>query len=174
MIHFLIFLREIQNCELAVVFLCGPVVGFGRLPLITERAQLFSIAVVGDRYAPKSCSLIERNTFVAGAAPGPFRIPGVLSDCSNTQVGFAVIKTVVVNMIDNHIIGGFEYRAVHGKPVPFAFYKNRANRVEGRAAIDNIPFTFGKPKIIIRIDDSVLAPRKQYPAKSIAVANPPI
>ena len=51
---------------------------------------------------------------------------------------------------------------------------NPANRVEGRAAFDGVPFAFGKPKIIIQIDDGELTLGQQYPAKAIAVANPPI
>ena len=51
---------------------------------------------------------------------------------------------------------------------------NPANRVEGRAAFDGIPFVFREPKIIIRIDDGVLSLAQRYPTERIAVTNPPI
>ena len=98
----------------------------------------------------------------------------VLGAGRRAQIGPAVVKAVMVNMIHKHIIGDFEHLAVHVEFAPFAPSVNPTSRVERRAALDGKPFTFGKPKIIIRIDDGVLSPRQRYPAKGIAVANPPI
>jgi len=48
------------------------------------------------------------------------------------------------------------------------------NRVEGRGTFDGVPFAFGKPKIIIRIDDGVFTSRERYPAERVAVPNQPV
>ena len=165
---------EIQTCEPAVVFCCGPVVGFGRFALVAEMAQEFSFAAAGDRCSPQPPFLIETDAFVAGGAPATVCVPGVLRDGSQAQIGLTVVETVVVDVIDKHIIGGFEHVAVHVEPVSFAPFSGRANRVGGQAAFGGEPFVSGKPEKIVRIDDSELALGQRYPAERIAVPKPPI
>jgi len=98
----------------------------------------------------------------------------ILGAGRRAQIGLAVVKAIAINMIDNHIIGDFEHLTVHVEFAPFAPSVNPMSRVERRAALDGEPFTLGKANIIIRIDDGVLSPCQRYPAKGIAVANPPI
>ena len=138
------------------------VISFGRLALVTEMAQEFSLAAAGDRCSPQPSVLIERDAFVAGAL---LSVVSVLSGGGRAQVGLAVVKAVVVDVIDNHIIGDSEHFAVHGEPVPFALFENRANRIEGRAAFYGVPIALGEPEIIVRIDDGVLALGQRYPAE---------
>jgi hypothetical protein len=80
----------------------------------------------------------------------------------------------LVNVIDKHIIRDIDYLTVHTDTITFAPSPNRAGRVECRTTFDNKPFVFGKAKIIIRIDDGVLALRKRYPAEGVAVAQAPV
>ena len=157
-----------------MVFHCSPVVGFGRLNLVAEIAQVFSLAAADDGRPPQPPFLVQPDAFAAVAAAGPACVPGVLSDGSRAQIGLAVVKAVAVNMIDKLIIGGSAYFAVHVEPVSFAPFSGRANRVEGRAAFGGEPFMSGEAKIIIRIDDGELALGQGYPAEWIAVPKPPI
>lgn len=98
----------------------------------------------------------------------------ILGAGRRAKIGLAIIKTILVNVIDKHIIRNFDYLTVHADTITFAPIPNRASRVECRAAPDNKPFVFGKPKIIIRIDDGVLALCKRYPAEGVAVAQAPV
>lgn len=166
---------KIQRRKLSMVLLRSQVVSFGRLAPIAETAQVFSLAAAGDVRPPQSLFLIETNAFVAGEAPATVCIPGVLSDGCRAEIGLAIIKTILVNMIDIHIIWDFKHLSVHVVPALFAiFVDNRANSVEGQTAFGGEPFAFGEPKIIIRIDDGVLVPRQRYPAEGIAVVKPSI
>ena len=99
----------------------------------------------------------------------------VLSSGRRAEIGLAIVKTVVIDMIDKHTIGNFAHLTMHIELTFFAvFGGNPANRVECRAAFDGVPFALGKPKIIIRIDDGELTLSKRYPAEGVAVANSPI
>ena len=80
----------------------------------------------------------------------------------------------MIDVIDKHIIGDFDYLTVHADTITFDPSVNRAGRVECRAALGGEPFMFGESKIIIRIDDSVLALGKRYPAEGVAVAQAPV
>ncbi len=157
-----------------MVFDGRPVVGFGRLDLVAERSQIFSLAITGNVHSPQAPSLLEPDAFVAGAAPAPAGVKGILSVGGHAQIGFAIVKTVVINMIDDFIIGGSAYLAVYVEPASFAPFEDCGNCIKSRGAFYGVPVALGKPEEIIRIDDSELAFGQSYPAEGIAVPKPPV
>ena len=98
----------------------------------------------------------------------------VLREGGWAEIGFAIIKTVVIDVIDQHIIGDLAYLAMHEVHVSFARRANPTSRVVRRAALGRKPFISAKPQEIIRIDDGELALGQRYPAERIAVSNAPI
>ena len=99
----------------------------------------------------------------------------VLGGGCRAEIGLAIVKTVMVNMIYKHTIGDFDYFAVHIELALFTLFGiNPANCVKGRTTLDSVPFAFGKPKIIIRIDDGELTLTQRYPAESVPVPQAPI
>ena len=91
------------------------------------------------------------------------------------EIGLAIVEAIVIDMIDERIIGDLAYFAVHIEAAFLALCgDNRANRVAGQAASGGKPFVFGKPKEVVRIDEGVFALGQQYPAERIAVPEPPI
>ncbi len=98
----------------------------------------------------------------------------VLREGGWAEIGFAIIKTVVIDVIDQHIIGDLAYLAMHEVHVSFARRANPTSRVVHRAALGRKPFISAKPEEIVRIDDGELALGQRYPAERIAVPQPPI
>lgn len=73
------------------------------------------------------------------------------------------------------MIGCFDNLAVHKEHRAIAtFGRLCAHSVVTAGPADYVPFVHGQTPVILRIDDSVLAPRQRYPAEGIAVANPAI
>ena len=79
-----------------------------------------------------------------------------------TQIGLAIIETVVIDVIDEHVVGHFAYFAVHVVPASLARWVNPMSRVEGRAALGGEPFAPGKREVVVRIDDGELALGQAY------------
>jgi len=67
----------------------------------------------------------------------------VLREGGWAEIGLAIIKTVVIDVIDQHIIGDFAYLAMHEVTASFACSVNPMSRVVRRAALDGEPFEFG-------------------------------
>ena len=98
----------------------------------------------------------------------------VLCEGGWAEIGLAIIKPVVIDVIDQHIIGNFAYLAMHEVTASFACSVDPMSRVVRRAPLGGEPLEFGKSKIIIRIDDGVLALGKRYPAEGVAVSDSPV
>ena len=126
--------------------------------------------------APLFPPLIQPDPFISRAAIAGtlLSVAYVLREGGRAQIGLAIIKTVVIDVIDQHIIGDFAYLAVHEVPASFARSVNPISRVERRAALGGKPFISGEPEEIVRIDEGELALSQRYPAERIAVPNAPI
>ena len=98
----------------------------------------------------------------------------VLREGGRAEIGLAIIKTVVIDVIDQHIIGDFAYLAMHEVHASFARWANPTSRVVRRAALGGKPFISAQAQEIIRIDEGELALGQWYPAERIAVPNAPI
>lgn len=87
----------------------------------------------------------------------------------------SVVQAVAIGMVHDHIVRDFEYLAVHGKLALFSVLgRDSPGGVKSAAHFCDVPFVFDQVGVIVGVDDGVLALTQWYPAKGIAVPNPPI
>ena len=80
----------------------------------------------------------------------------------------------MIDVIHYEMVGRVQYFTVHPDPdFPFP-WAGTTDGIESVAALDSMPFVLIQSLEILRIDDSVFALRKRYPAEPIAVAAPAV
>lgn len=86
-------IREIQYCELFIVFFCGFIVCLSGVNLIEEVAEMLSFSIDADRGSPFFGLFVVPDTSVlrGGVDLGIAGVPGVLCGSGGAEVGFAVV-----------------------------------------------------------------------------------
>jgi hypothetical protein len=104
-----------------------------------------------------------------------YPVVAVLHGCGASQVGYAIIEAVMVDVIDEKMAGRIENLAVHLNMFPlFITYMDPADGVISVFGLVGVPFVFIQSLEIFRIDDGVLSLSKRYPAESVAVTRPAV
>ena len=100
--------------EPAVVFGGGPVVGSGGVDFFDEIAEVVALVVGGYLGGPFATPLVPVDAFVLrGLVPDAAQVPAVLGECTQAQVGSAVVQAVVVYVVNDEMVGGAGDLAVH-------------------------------------------------------------
>ena len=95
------FLREIWAGEFFVVLSRGIVVCPGGVDFVGEISEVFSPAVKDDCGPPHAFVGGEPPALIAGAGVSLLRVPGVLGDGRQAQIGPAVVEAGAVHMVDD-------------------------------------------------------------------------
>jgi hypothetical protein len=119
------------------------------------------------------------HTLVAGGArdAGFSSIPAVLGESDNSQVGASVVQAVMVDMVNESVVGDAEYLAMHTDlvlPCWAALCLSRALGIISEAAFRRIPSVLRKPRIVLLVNYCIFALRQPYPAEGVAIAYPAI
>lgn len=153
-----------------VVCLCG-------LHFVVEASEVPALAVAAYLDVPFLRFLVEAHAFVlrGWVLFEVYAVVAVLPVCCRSQVSFSIVEAIMVDVIDVQVIGQIENLAVHQNMLPCALADTHrpvcVTRVPG---LIGLPFVLVQMLEIVRIDDSILALGKGYPAKGIAVAEAPI
>jgi hypothetical protein len=92
-----------------------------------------------------------------------------------SNVRFSIIVAVMVDMIDEQVVGRVENLAVHLDMLPLSITETNAPAgIKSIFTLNGVPFVFIEPLEIFRIDDGVFALCKWYAVKGVAVAYPAI
>ena len=95
---------EIEGDKTAVKFFSGVIIGFCRLRLVSERAEVSLPAVFFDIGNPFAPAAVQRNALVfrCGSGGGT-AVDVVLSDSTVAKVGPAIIQAVVIDMVTDQM-----------------------------------------------------------------------
>ena len=147
--------------EFAVVFGCGPVVGSGGFDFFGEVAEVVAFVVGGYLGDPFAAPFVPVDAFVLRASVADdAQVPAVLGECAQTQVASAVVQAVVVDVIDDQMIGGFGDLAVHFDALAVVFAHGVA--ILGRAFCK--PRVAAKPLVVGVVDYREQPARQGYRA----------
>ncbi len=104
-----------------------------------------------------------------------YPVVAVLPVCGGSQVRFAIIVAVMVDMIDEKMAGRIENLTVHLDMFPLLFTEIDApTGIKGVFALNSVPFVLVQSLEIFRIDEGVLSLCQRYPAEGVAVACPAV
>ena len=156
-------------CNL-IVCLCG----FG---FVVEGADEFGLAVKAYLDLPFFSFFLEAHPLVfrGWILCEMYAVVGVLPVIGRPEVRIAIIEAVMVDVIDEKMIGRVENLAVHLDMFPlFITDMNPADGIIRVFGLVGVPFVFAQPLEIFRVDDGVLSLCQRYPAESVAVARPAV
>ncbi len=72
-----------------------------------------------------------------------YPVVAVLAGCGGSQVGFAIIEAVMVDMIDEKMVGRVENLSVHLNMLPLVFSDmNPPDGIIGVLGLIGVPFVF--------------------------------
>jgi hypothetical protein len=154
------YIFEICVCEFSVEFTCGGVVSVSGGGFGFEVAEVNSFAVADDGSAPEALIFGEPDAFVAGAGVSLFRVPCVLCDGSEAEVGAAVVEAVAVDVVDDVSIGREDEVVMHKDAGVSA-----GGQADGAFGVEDVfsfctaeaPFEGGEAVIIGGVDDCEFA-----------------
>jgi hypothetical protein len=163
---------EVESGELAVVLLCGLVVGFGGFDFVFKRAETGRLAVAGDLGVPYSVSPVVIDALIPRAGFGVdfLCVAVVLGAGRRAQVGPSVIQAVMIDMVHHHAGGNLHDAPVHVNRSGPLSCGGIALGVERMGIFRDVPIMFTEPLVIAGINDGVFSFRQGYPAEGVAVA----
>jgi len=104
-----------------------------------------------------------------------YPVVGVLAASRRAEVCFAIIQAVMVDMIDEKMVGRVDNLAVHFHMLPLVeTHMNPPDGIIGVFGLIGVPFVLVQSREILRIDDGVLSLCQRYPAEGVAVAGPAV
>ena len=104
-----------------------------------------------------------------------YPVVAVLPVCGGSQVRFAIIVAVMVDMIDEKTVGRVENLSVHLDMLRLVFTEIDAPAgIISVFALNSVPFVFIQSLEIFRVDDCVLSLCQRYLAEGVAVAGPAV
>jgi len=103
-----------------------------------------------------------------------YPVVAVLHACGGSQVRFAIIVAVMVDMIDEKMVGRVDNLSMHLNGDSLLANPRIPARIIGHRTPDHVPFVFIQSLEIFRIDDGVFALGKRYPAEGVAVTGPAV
>ena len=89
------------------------------------------------------------------------------------QVGFSIVEAVIVYVVNDETSRGFHYLAMHRDADKLSAFSTSsiALGIKGIQGSVSTPLVLAEALIIVRVDDSELAPGEGYAAEGVAVAN---
>ena len=100
-----------------------------------------------------------------------YAIVAVLHGCGGSEVRFAIIEAVMVDMIDEKVVRRVDNLSVHLDMLPLVeTHMNPPDGIPGVFGLIGVPFVFIQSPEIFRIDDGVLSLCQRYPAEGVVVA----
>jgi len=172
------FIREVDDGEVAMIFLCGGVIRPCGGELVLERAQVDSFAIDADAGAPALHVVgpIDALEFRAGGRPEFSSVPDVLRVRGGAQVGLAIVEAVMVDVVGEHAGRHVDDHVVHLEVFAFFFLAvgERMHGVPGVRALVGVPFDRSQPLVVLGIDDGELALRQRDSPEGVAIAQPAI
>lgn len=96
-----------------MVFFGGVVVGSCSLNLIGKRTDIYSFVIAGQLYPPFFEAIVPVHSPEPIFSVPIFLIAGVLSNGSNSEVGFSIVEAITIYMVNYQTIGNRDNRAVH-------------------------------------------------------------
>ena len=156
-----------------MVLYCGIIVCTGGVNFVSEIAEVFSSAVTDDGCTPQALVGGKPHTLISRAGISLLRVPGVLGDGCQAQVGLVVVEAAAVYVVDDVSFGGFDELTVHEDA--------RVSSAGQEFGIEHIfafcpaemPFVSAQPLIVLRIDYGKVALGQRDSAERVAEAQTP-
>ena len=104
---------EIEAGKFFVVLYRGIIVCLSGVDFVCEISEVYSPAVTDDCGPPQALVLSKPDALIARSRISLFRVPGVLSDSCQTEVGPAIVEAAAVYVVDDVSFGSFNELAVH-------------------------------------------------------------
>ena len=154
-----------------MVFYCRFVISTSGFGFVGEVAEVVGFFIEGYRSGPFFISLIPVDTFVFGGLAfiaavfnrAAFNVAAVLGESAQPQVPLSVIYAIVVDVIDDQMVGGVHNLAVHFDAL--AVFLSHSVNIIARPLGE--PGIFAEARIIFGIDNGEFTAGKRYQPRRI-------
>lgn len=139
-------MRNVKTGKFAMKFFRRPIICNGGVDLSHERSEMERFACISYFFSylcnPSISSLMPENTLKFRKTSFSFnRMSDILGLCCNPQIGFSVIETIPVNVINYEWFWRVQYKTVHLNCLPFSTADTLfPNRIPGTTCVKGIPF----------------------------------
>jgi len=157
---------------------CRPVVCSGRPSFTIEAAEKYTFSVNCDFRFPEPVSTVPGNALVFRAECSTCifsSVLAILGISGLTQIDLSIVQAIAIDMVNKQMVGDPAYLTMHKYLALFSiFVPDITGCVKIPPLFNCVPFVLGQPPVVIRIDDSILAPGQRDSAEGVPVANPPV